>query len=155
MKWICRWNITSVNTIILYQFTVPILHLPCRTDPVGKQMDTTYSGIQHSFPHFVQPPAVATSLHRKTCPYCGKTSSSLWSLRRHVMSVHENMRFPCAQCNKTFSQLCHLHRHMKKSCSKPQTWSGVCLEHISVCMDSWNVKQLCAHVASAHITFVS
>lgn len=51
---------------------------------------------------------------RKQCPYhgCEAAPRDAWHLRRHINSVHRNLRpFKCKICSKTFKQKDHLKKH--------------------------------------------
>merc|ERR1719509_502028 len=49
------------------------------------------------------------------CEQCDKLFSSKTNLKRHIISVHEKVRFTCDFCDYTLSDKSHMTRHIRKN----------------------------------------
>ena len=48
------------------------------------------------------------------CPYCNKTISSRSNLKKHIRSIHQQLRpFQCDECKQTFAHHHHLKAHRR------------------------------------------
>ena len=47
------------------------------------------------------------------CKECDKQFSQLWSVSKHIASVHEGVGYPCNQCDYKANQKDHIKRHVE------------------------------------------
>ena len=51
---------------------------------------------------------------RYSCCICGELFSAAYSVKRHIQSIHQKLRFNCGICGKSFCQKAHLTHHLRK-----------------------------------------
>ena len=85
-------------------------------DDVSKKEDHNYSypdpNPSQSFDTWTQSIRIKKSSNN-ACTTCGKVYTSKGTLRKHIKSVHEGVRYPCTLCGKAFTDPSHLLRHRK------------------------------------------
>ena len=57
------------------------------------------------------------SHHQQQLHYCGKCdykSNRRYNVKKHMLSVHEGIRYPCNQCDSKFSETGELRKHERK-----------------------------------------
>lgn len=79
-----------------------------------------------------------------TCDTCGKSYSTITTLKHHISYTHTGQERICRKCKKTFTSLAEKREHLNQS---KKCWSHLC----SVCGErflTWNIKQ--AHMSTVH-----
>ena len=56
------------------------------------------------------------------CSYCGRIFDRKHSVKQHILSIHEGVRYTCQYCEKSYGGPGSLYNHVKKS--HPQTNSS-------------------------------
>ena len=81
---------------------------------------SSHNTFQHPDPNKVMP--VKRKREWKTeptpCERCGKILMSKYSLEKHILHTHENIRpFNCENCGKTFKSNSNLKEHISQVCT--------------------------------------
>ena len=132
------------------------------TSPANRRSEYIEENIKYSFApiHEVKNPhdfiTNVPKLHEGKKPFfciiCNTSFSLKSSLKRHVASVHEGLKFSCSLCGKTFGQLFRLNKHISVSHGNmsvvhEEKMSFSCIN----CNTTFRLKSsLKRHVASVH-----